>query len=249
MPKRRRIPRGKKLAYVGLGVLAVTTAAVVAMALTPPIPTSPQVARYSAAPTATTTDGALAVQRPANGPLRVVFAGDSLTYGLSASSEAKGYRPQVVAGLSESGPVEASRGGQTGNRIKTVADSIKFPVDTNLVVLALGTNDVWKTDVGDVASQYKALVAKVNKSAPDAQLVCLGVWSNADGTRNYDPPIQAACEDGGGKFISIGDIYEDEKNRGPEGKPAFGGISDKFHPNDAGYKAIADRLLSFVSVE
>jgi len=234
---------------ISVAVLAAAVTLTTACAPEPP-PVSQKVADYySAMPTRAVLSNSLTVKRPADGPLKVVFAGDSLTYGLFASSEAKGYRPQVVAALAKSGPVEASRGGQTGNRIKTVADSIKFPADTHMVVLALGTNDVWKTDAADVTTQYKALMAKVNTSAPAAAVACLGVWSNVDGARNYDPPIQAACEDGGGKFISINDIYDEPGARGPAGRASFGGISDEFHPNDAGYKAIADRLLSVVAVE
>lgn len=243
--------RNKKRALVaGVAALGVAAVAVAGLALTRPAdqpPVSEKVAQYYSNPPSARQSGV--INRSETGPLKVVFAGDSLTYGLFASSEDKGYRPQVVAALSASGPVEASRGGQTGNKIKEVADSITFPADTNLVVLALGTNDVWKTDTADVAVHYKALVEKVVSSAPDATLICLGVWANQDGARNYDPHIQRPCEDAGGRFLRLTDLYDTPENHGPAGKPAFGGISDEFHPNDAGYKAIADRLLSAVTVK
>lgn len=79
-------------------------------------------------------------------PLRIVFAGDSLTYGLYASDERLGYRELVNAEMSHSRDVEQSRGGQTGNTARTVADSIEVVSDTDVVVLAVGTNDMWKTD-------------------------------------------------------------------------------------------------------
>lgn len=234
---------------VACAVLAAAVVSSAGCAQSPP-PVSEKVADYySAMPTSPVINGSLTVKRPASGPLKIVFAGDSLTYGLFASTESKGYRPQVVDALGKSGPVEFSRGGHTGNRIKQVSDSITFPADTNMVVLALGTNDVWKTDVADAAAHYKALVRKVTTSVPNTPFACLGVWSNVDGARNYDPVIQSACEAGGGKFIRLTDIFETEGSRGPAGRASFGGISDKFHPNDAGYKAISDRLLSFVSVE
>jgi acyl-CoA thioesterase-1 len=189
------------------------------------------------------------VERPTDRPLEVVFAGDSLTYGLFASSEAAGYRPQVVAGLETDGAVKWSRGGQTGNRIQTVSNSIAFPASTDLVVLALGTNDVWKTPVEDIATQYDALMQKAKAGAPNAAIVCLGVWSKEDGRRGHDPAIQQSCEAAGGRFLPLGDIYDAADTRGPAGVEAFGGVSDDFHPNDNGYRQIAQLVLGnlFVS--
>jgi acyl-CoA thioesterase-1 len=247
-------PRNKARIWTnaGLAALFLATVGAVGFALfqpaTPP-PVSAQVSEYLRTAPPAVTDNRLPITRPEAAPLKAVFAGDSLTYGLFASSEAAGYRPQVVAALSTSGPVEASRGGQVGNKIADVSASITFPADTNLIVLALGTNDVWKTDAKVAKEQYTSLVEKARTSAPDAALVCLGVWSNKDGARNYDPAIKQPCLAAGGIFLPITDLFEKETNRGPAGVQAFGGASDTFHPNDAGYKAIADRLLSAVVVK
>jgi len=178
----------------------------------------------------------------ADGSIGAVFLGDSLTYGLFASSEAAGYRPQVVAALNEIAPVQATRGGQTGNTVQTVGESATIPGDTGLVVLALGTNDVWNTPVPDFTAHYTALADKVQTSAPNAAVICLGVWANADGARNYDPPVRDNCERIGGTFVPIADLFDEAGMRGPSGVEAFGGVSDDFHPNDAGYAAIADRV-------
>lgn len=188
------------------------------------------------------------VTRPTDRPLEVVFAGDSLTYGLFASSEAAGYRPQVVAGLEASGAVKWSRGGQTGNRIQTVSDSITFPASTDLVVLALGTNDVWKTPLEEMAAQYDALIQKAKTGAPNAAIVCLGVWSKDDGRRGHDPVVQQSCEAAGGHFLPLGDIYDAPDTRGPAGVEMFGGVSDDFHPNDNGYRQIAELVLGNLTV-
>lgn len=181
--------------------------------------------------------------------MEVVFAGDSLTYGLYASTEEAGYRPQVVAALEEDGPVSASRGGQTGNTVATVGESIEFPATTDLVVLALGTNDVFNTDKAEYGESYRALVRKVQAEAPEAALVCLGTWSNVDGARNYDPMIREACTVAGGRFLPITDLFDTPGMKGPAGVEAFGGVSDDFHPNDTGYGAIADRVLGAITVE
>lgn len=189
-----------------------------------------------------TTEPVVEFARDAEGNIGAVFLGDSLTYGLYASSEAAGYRPQVIETLSAIAPVNATRGGQTGNTVLTVSESATIPADTGLVVLALGTNDVWNTPQPDFAVQYTALADKVAASAPEAQVVCLGVWSNVDGVRNYDQHIKPECERIGGTYIKIGDLFETEGNRGPSGVESFGGVSDDFHPNDTGYAAIAQRV-------
>jgi len=195
-----------------------------------------------------TEQAATPLVRPTDRDIGVVFAGDSLTYGLFASAEEKGYRPQVVAALEKDGPVEWSRGGQTGNKIQAVSDSITFPATTDLVILELGTNDVWKTAQADIPAQYDALIAKAKASAPNVKIVCVGVWSDVDGRRNYDAPIQKSCESAGGAFLSLADIYDAEGTKGPAGKESFGGVSDNFHPNDTGYRAIADLILGELGV-
>jgi acyl-CoA thioesterase-1 len=188
------------------------------------------------------------VARPADRPLQVAFAGDSLTYGLFASSEDAGYRPRVITGLEASGPVRWSSGGEIGNTIETVTSIIDFPETADLAILALGTNDVVRTPADRIPAIYDALMRKVRNSAPGAAVICLGVWSDAAGRRDYDAPIQASCRDGGGTFVSLESVYETPGTRGPAGKQAFGGISDDFHPNDAGYEAIAELVLSRIDV-
>lgn len=240
--------RGLDLSGVALVVAAVAVFAFAGWVAARPVePATTGPSHLQPAQPSTPTEGA-DVTREDGEPLRVVFAGDSLTYGLYASTEAKGYRPRVVAAWEQDGPVEWSRGGQTGNRVATVAASLDVPADTDLIVLALGTNDLYKTPVPKFERQYAALVEQVTDAAPDAALACLGVWGNVDASRNYDPAIEEPCADAGGTFVPLSDLFEQERNRGPSGRDVFGGVSDDFHPNDRGYAAIAERLLAAVRV-
>jgi acyl-CoA thioesterase-1 len=232
------------LAAGGVIILLAVTVTLVTFATAPTAPPADAAkSRWTPAPAAAPAIEIPEFVRPTDRPLGIVFAGDSLTYGLFASSEAAGYRPQVIAALEAGGPVDWSRGGQTGNKIQTVSDSITFPATTDIAILELGTNDVFKTPATDIPAQYDALMAKVKASAPAARIICLGVWSNVDGRRNWDAPIQASCEAGGGTFLPLGNAYDAAESRGPAGVEAFGGVSDDFHPNDKGYGMIASITL------
>jgi lysophospholipase L1-like esterase len=226
------------LTGVGLSVLGVAAIALSVFALQNRGDAAPQTGTYTPPPAAS-SEPAVEFPRNADGGITAVFLGDSLTYGLYASSEEAGYRPQVVAALNAVAPVTATRGGQTGNTVQTVSDSATIPADAGLVVLALGTNDVWKTDLPTFGEQYSNLVAKVRSSAPDAVIACLGVWANPDGARGYNKPIKSSCDAGNGIYVPISPLFNEEGMRGPAGVEAFGGVSDDFHPNDTGYAAIA----------
>lgn len=202
-----------------------------------------------APPSPTSTEPAeAALERPEGRPLKVVIAGDSLTFGLYASTEDKGWRPLTVAALSEDGPVKVSDAGEDGDKAATVLDSIDPALDTDLIVLEIGTNDLYKTPDERFSGQYAALVEKVTAAAPDAVLLCLGVWHNVDANRNFDPMIERPCTEAGGRFVPLFDLYDDPANRGPAGRPAFGGTSDDFHPNDAGHSAISARVLAVLGL-
>jgi lysophospholipase L1-like esterase len=242
--------RPPRWAWIVSGVVVVAIAVIVvgpwskhpvSAAGSAPLPPMPTV---GAAPS--TASGPKHIPRDASGVAHVVFAGDSLTYGLFASTESAGYRPQLVQAWSASGPVDASRGGQTGNTVKTVTDSITFPATTTLAVLELGTNDLGKTPFDQLQSDYQALVTKVKTSAPHAMILCLGAWTNIDGDRNNDQAIERPCVQGGGIYVPLWRLFDDPTDRGPSGRQAFGGTGDNFHPNDKGYKAIADLVLSVV---
>jgi len=198
-----------------------------------PVPTFTSKAR-TAEPVVTAVDGKLSA----------VFLGDSLTYGLFASSEDAGWRPQVIDRLRKLGDVTATRAGQTGNTVAAVSDSATIPADANAVFIELGTNDAYKTDIDDFAKQYSDLADKVQQTAEGAKIVCLGIWGPADAARNYDAKIENTCRSAGGTFVPLTPLYSDPANRGPAGQPKFGGTSDDFHPNDAGYTAIASDVIA-----
>ena len=193
------------------------------------------------------------VTRPAEGPLRVLFVGDSITYGLSAEDQDRGYRPLMVDALSAGGPVEELRANRVGADTGTVSGILNAPTGVDLAIIELGTNDVVeKTTIPQFRANYGSLLERIRHESPGAPLLCVGTWGSeggADGSDAYNAVIDDECDDRGGTFASLYGLYPEEANRGPAGRDVFGGTSDNFHPNDRGYRAIADLLLGRIRLD
>ncbi|WP_165839611.1 SGNH/GDSL hydrolase family protein [Rhodococcus sp. Eu-32] len=191
------------------------------------------------------------VVRPADRPLRVLFTGDSLTYGLYASTQDKGFRGVMVNELSKQGPVEAAASERSGAGAGVVASIVDVPDNLDLAIVELGTNDVGgQTPIPDFTATYGALLDKIRAKTPGVPLICVGTWGSAGGGFGSDPynnVIEEQCTQRDGKFVTMYKLYPREDYRGPAGLEKFGGISDDFHPNDEGYRAIADTLLKRIT--
>ncbi len=193
------------------------------------------------------------VTHPAEGSLRVLFAGDSITYGLSAEHRDLGYRPLMVDALSAGGPVTELRANKAGADTGVVSGILNAPANLDLAIIELGTNDVVeKTPLPRFEAVYGALLDRIRHESPAVPLLCVGTWGSeggADGSDAYNAVIEDECGERGGAFVSLFGLYPVEANRGPAGRDVFGGTSDNFHPNDRGYRAIAELLLARISVD
>ena len=234
----KRQPASKLLPAIGLAMLALVTAAVVMMVLTP----------ASATKTAEVATK-LKVIRPASDPLNVYFIGDSLTGNLHASDEAHGFRPLMVAALSRGGEVNERQGYTNGGTAGAVAGNVALDDDNLLAIVELGTNDVIDTPVPEFRKNYSGLLTAIKTASPDVGFLCVGTWQAPDAAFPYDTVIHEECDKIGGVFVALSDLHVDQANRGPAGKTdVFGAPSDNFHPNDEGYAAIAERLLDRLNV-
>ncbi|HSP74682.1 MAG TPA: SGNH/GDSL hydrolase family protein [Cryobacterium sp.] len=197
-------------------------------------------------------DSTVQVTRPDDRPLRVLFVGDSISYGLNAERQDLGFRPLMVAALSADGPVQEFHKNRPGATTRTVSRLVDVPKNLDLAVVELGTNDVVdQTEPDDFARSYRSLLQRVHTESPGVPLLCVGTWGSAggaDGSDSYNAIIDEECARQGGAFASLYGLYPIAANRGPAGRDVFGGMSDRFHPNDTGYRAIADLLLDRISV-
>lgn len=185
------------------------------------------------------------VQFPVDRPLRVLFAGDTITGGYFASTQAKGFSQIVGAGLSTHGDVEEVRAGNREGKVETVDGLSDIPTDVDLAVLQMGVIEVGqKENPAEFGRDYARLLRNMKARFPKVAIACVSVWQgvsvNAGG---YDRIIRETCQTAGGQFVDISAVFADKRNRGPAGTKTWAGVSDAFHPNDAGHKAIADLIL------
>jgi len=245
--KKRRISKAQKWQYLGLAVLGLITTAVVAFTLTPPkpslevrAPVAQQPPPASAAPTATPSQAAPAFAIPKGRPVRVLFTGDSLSSGFFASTKAKAFPSLVGERL---GNVEVTQAALAHQTLTTVSRVTDVPAGLDLAVVELGTNDVGvPTPMPTFRAQYGDLLAKIQAKSPGATIVCLGTWSPTG--QAYDESIANACTKVKGRYVSLADADASIANHGPAGVQTQAGISDEFHPNDSGHRAIADLVIS-----
>lgn len=181
--------------------------------------------------------------------LRITYLGDSLTAGLYASTEENTYRSLLTAAVASGGPFEEQGLRIVGGTVEqTLTANDEFPSDQHLYIVELGTNDINEVDPRIFNEQYEEMLQRVRQASPDAALVCLGTWRPISRGGNYDIVIRQQCEDFGGRYRRMHDLEAEAINKGPAGEETFAGISDDFHPNDAGHLAIFDRAMSAIEV-
>ena len=179
--------------------------------------------------------------------LRVSFVGDSIDAGLYASQKSLGFHGLMVDEWRKSGPVaDSAIEDMIGGTARDALKNPQYPEDQQLYVVELGTNDYSRVNYREFRTEYKTLLDRIYSTSPNAALVCLGVWRPKKNAETFDTIIKDLCEVRGGVFLSISDLAEDASLKGPEGVPAYGGLSDSFHPNDRGHRMIADRILEFI---
>ncbi|MEI2665603.1 SGNH/GDSL hydrolase family protein [Rossellomorea sp. LJF3] len=204
--------------------------------------------------------------------LKVVSIGDSLTQGVGDSTKNGGYVPYLEKSLETLDGVKDAqfhnygvRGNRTDQLLKRLKkEDVKSSIkESDLVMITIGGNDVMKIFRENLSHlklevfqeekrQYqlrlKEIIETIRSYNPDAGIVLVGLynpfntwfsdidevnqvihnWNEASiqVLAGYDKTLFVKIED---LFIDAGDtlLYE-----------------DYFHPNDEGYKLIADRMFT-----
>jgi lysophospholipase L1-like esterase len=236
MPPVSRRPRALRHPLLLLALVVVACAALV-----PAAPTTPRLAAASGP-----------ASQPTAGPSRVLFVGASVTRGYYSTGVSDAYPAELDQLLIAAGrPVRATVVAHPGAR---VAEAAVWPLagDQAIIVVHLVTNDFRRsTPLGSYRASYDRLLERLRSDSPRARLLCLGDWGPPVAVNDigvpavdYDAVIDAACQDRGGVFVPLSQLYADPRNRGPAGRPTPFGPSDPFHPNDTGQLAIARTVLA-----
>lgn len=182
-------------------------------------------------------------------PEAVLLSGDSITEGWHATTEELSFRGLVEEWLTEGGTGSVTGTFHAGFTVQEVADGFEVPRGVDLAVVELGTNDIGRNNpVGNFGIQYATYLDDLEEASPGVQLVCLGVWYPAsDQTTGFDDAIERECTSRGGVFQPLSGLFGETGLRGPEGNPTWLGISDAFHPNDAGHERIAELVKERIS--
>lgn len=188
-------------------------------------------------------------------PPAMAVLGDSLAYGLGASSVEAGLAHQLHAQMRAERPGSALFTFAVPH--STMGDVLRHQVprlqkvSVDLVLVVAGANDLRYTrDVLIVARRFDALLQAVARAAPGAQIVAGGmpdVTRTVAVPRLMKAPVQRLCgrinermrriaHSGGHGFI---DMFAFTNAPLCEGVEYL--CSDGFHPNDFGYAEIARR--------
>jgi lysophospholipase L1-like esterase len=231
----------------GPAALVATAALGLAVAL-------PATAVADAAPARTT---AAQAQAAAAASLRVMPLGDSITWGVG-SSTGNSYRSFLHDTLASEGHTEDFVGTQrNGNmsdpdneghsgwridQIAGIADSVLSEYRPNVVTLEIGTNDLNQNyQIPTATDRMHALIDQITKDAPDATVVVGTVIVSTSGTEEANRPAFnnalpgiVSAEQAAGKHVRLADM----------GALTASDLSDSLHPNDGGYRKMADAFNS-----
>lgn len=243
LSKKRRAS-APKWQYVGLGALAVATAAVVGFAVMepnkaqPPVPDS--VATYKApAPT----------QQPV---LKVAVIGDSYSQGTGAGSPAMGWVSRLaqnqtwnVTNLAKGGTgyftsvtanAKAACGDDYCPSYAEVIDKAKA-ASPSLVLVAGGRNDA-KVDPASESAAVEDFYKSLRAAVPDAKIVAFNpLWDD----EAAPAALGAIAQDVRSSVESVGGVYLDASQ--PLASHPELIAPDGIHPNPAGHAAIFEANL------
>ena len=175
---------------------------------------------------------AAAATRPA-AVYGIAFFGDSISVGYGASSRKHGYIARVSRWLRTRVKRVVATVNAKGGVPVAYWEYAPMPTKLKAAVVELGTNDVrLETPSARFAQAYRTLIGRIRVANPRAQILCLSVWPRRHRTRLeavLNAEMRAVCP------RTYVDITRFRRRWGIRS-------NDGFHPNDAGYRLIAQSV-------
>ncbi|MBY8876287.1 ricin-type beta-trefoil lectin domain protein [Streptomyces sp. PLK6-54] len=211
-----------------------------------------------AAPPAATVARAAAKQAPAAAAaapttLRLMPLGDSITWGVG-SSTGNSYRGDLWNELSSEGhaldftgtqrngtlpdPDNEGHSGWRIDQIAGIADSVLATYRPNVITLEIGTNDLNQNyQIPTATDRLHSLLDQITADAPDATVLVGTVIVSTSPTEETNRPAFdnalpgiVQSEQAGGRHVRLVDMSA----------LTAADLSDQLHPNDTGYRKMAD---------
>ncbi|MBP0460339.1 ricin-type beta-trefoil lectin domain protein [Streptomyces bomunensis] len=191
--------------------------------------------------------------------LRVMPLGDSITWGIGSSTgnsyraalgdelTAAGHTLDFVGSVRNGTMADPDNEGHSGwriDQIDAIADSVLGRYRPNVVTLEIGTNDLNQNYQVDTATdRLHALIDRITADAPDATVL---VGSLIVSTNPVEEPNRPAFN------RAVPGIVQAEQDAGKHvryvdmGALTTADLSDQLHPNDGGYRKMADAFYAGV---
>ncbi len=195
------------------------------------------------------------LSRAKDGPVEVLFVGDSITQGWNGKDAKKIWDERF-------GKWKAANFGIGGDKTQNVLWRITEGkelenVDPKVIVLMIGTNNVGGNTVEQIADGVKAIVEEFKKQKPKAKILLLGVFPRSGkATKDLkDPTVVCAADElqpkikqinaiitklDDGKmvtYLDIGDKFLNDKGGLPKAT-----MPDYLHLSPDGYKIWAEAI-------
>lgn len=172
---------------------------------------------------------------------KIVFIGDSISAGFYASTEADSFRGRVRARFVCTSDLVSVYGwlSEDVDLTRVIATA------GDIVVVEVGTNDASRypggvpVDPVDFEANLRAIADAARTGNPACRLIFLSVWQAPPTRAPFDVRIAAVATDYGRHFVDLSSIKDEPANSMPGGVSTYLGVSDGWHPNDAGHRAIA----------
>jgi len=179
------------------------------------------------------------LSRIAQGPIDVLFMGDSITEGWGGRG--KPVWEKLYA------PIRAANFGIGGDRTQHIIWRIENgELDINpaprVMVLMIGTNNTGGRDTAeDIAAGVEKIVRMTREKLPSTKILLLGVFPRTKGHPEKIPQINAIIskldDRGMVRYLDIGDKFLDAGGKLPTEI-----FPDGLHPNEKGYEIWADAM-------